>query len=222
MIESRSDIFVEDMKRDFLTKTFLRTRRKDYENYILNSIWNKLDRLDIQPVTQQYIRTINGRYHLIDLYFPQLNVGVECDEYNHVNNKNNDEARKLSIEEVLGVIDEHSDFKLFRIKAYESIQSINSQIDGLVLELNQRIERSKVIIPWTFQTVSEFRESITEITLSDHFRYRTLLEVAKVVGKDYKGNQHYYFPIKNNYYAWCPHLSVVKDGKVYYFGKKLG
>ena len=90
MIESRSDIFVEDKKRDYLIKTFSRTRRKDYENYILNSIWNKLDRLDIQPVTQQYIRTINGRYHLIDLYFPQLNVGVECDEYYHANNKNND------------------------------------------------------------------------------------------------------------------------------------
>lgn len=220
MIESGSDIFVEDKKRDYLIKTFSRTKRKDYENYILNSIWNKINRLDIQPVTQQYIKTTSGKYFLLVLYFPQLNVGVECDEYYHANNKDNDETRKLSIEEVLGVIDENSDFKLFRIKAYESIQSINSQIDELVLELNQRIERSKTIIPWAFQTVFQFRDSITKITLSDHFRYRTLLEVAQMVGKNYKGNQRAYFPIKSNYYAWCPQLSVVKDGKIYYFGRK--
>lgn len=59
-------IMVDDPKRDYLIKTFSRTKRKDFENYILNSIWNKLNRLDIQPVTQQYVRTVEGKYHLID------------------------------------------------------------------------------------------------------------------------------------------------------------
>lgn len=38
MIEYGSDIFVEDQKRDYLIKTFSRSKLKDYENYILNSI----------------------------------------------------------------------------------------------------------------------------------------------------------------------------------------
>lgn len=35
---------MEDLKREYLIRTFSRTKRKDYENYILNAIWHKLDR----------------------------------------------------------------------------------------------------------------------------------------------------------------------------------
>ena len=40
-----------DAKREYLVRTFSRTKRKDYENYIINAIWHKLDRSDIQPVS---------------------------------------------------------------------------------------------------------------------------------------------------------------------------
>lgn len=212
-------VIVDDPKRDYLIKTFSRTKRKDFENYILNSIWNKLNRLDIQPVTQQYVRTVEGKYHLIDLYFPILNVGIECDERYHIQNKENDSNRTLSISEVFDLVNVGTEFIMHRVRAYEDIHSINQQIDEIVHDLNKRIGKISDFIPWSFQTAIEFKNSINQISLEDKFRYRTVLEIAQVLGKNYKGIQRAYFPIIDKYYAWCLHLSVLKDGKVYYFGK---
>lgn len=212
-------IFIDDPKRDYLIKTFSRTNRKDFENYILNSIWNKLNRLDIKPITQQYVKTVDGNYHLIDLYFPVLNVGIECDERHHIQNIENDSTRTLSISEVFDLVNVGTEFTMYRVRAYEDIYSINYQIDAIVHDLKQRIEQLSDFVPWTFQTALEFRSSTKIISLDDKFRYRTVLEIAQVLGKNYKGIQRAYFPINDNYYAWCPHLSVQKDGKVYYFGK---
>lgn len=211
---------IEDKKRDYLMKTFSRTNRKDYENYVLNSIWCKLNRLDVQPVTQQFVKTQNGQSYLIDLYFPQLNYGIECDESHHIENAENDQTRTLTIQEVLDQVEEGSHFQIRRIRAYESLESINKQIDKLVDELREIIDKKDNFIPWEMVTATEFRNSRSEITINDRFRYRTLFEIAQVLGKNYKGNQNPYFPINQTYYAWCPHLSVVKDGKTYYFGKK--
>ncbi|WP_425441266.1 AbaSI family restriction endonuclease [Salipaludibacillus aurantiacus] len=38
-------------KRDYLVRTFSRTKRKDCENNILTAIWHKLNNLDILPVS---------------------------------------------------------------------------------------------------------------------------------------------------------------------------
>ena len=62
-------------KLRYVIKTLSRTKRKDWENYVLNAVWNRLGDWDIRPVSQQYIRQ-NGKAYLIDLYFPQLNIGV--------------------------------------------------------------------------------------------------------------------------------------------------
>lgn len=84
-------------KLEYLIKTFSRTKRKDYENYILNAIWQKIDCLDIRPVTQQYVKGDNNEYYLIDLYFPQLNIGVEVDEAFHKKNIESDLKRELTM-----------------------------------------------------------------------------------------------------------------------------
>lgn len=93
-------------KVEYLIKTFSRTKRKDYENYILNAIWQKIDCLDLRPVTQQYVKGHDNEYYLIDLYFPQIN-GVEVDEAFHKNN-GLDLKRELTIEEKLSSIREES------------------------------------------------------------------------------------------------------------------
>ncbi|WP_406835471.1 AbaSI family restriction endonuclease [Lactococcus lactis] len=70
-----------------MVKTLSRTRRKDYENYVLNAIWNRLGNLNIKPVSQQFIRNEGKNGYFIDLYFPQLNIGIECDEVHHQSSK---------------------------------------------------------------------------------------------------------------------------------------
>lgn len=107
-----------DKKREYLVRTLSRTKKKDYENYIINAIWHKLGRLDIQPVTQQYVKRTDGRYALIDLYFPQINIGIECDEEFHIINEEHDKKREIKMEEMQVSYDETADFKLYRIRAY--------------------------------------------------------------------------------------------------------
>ena len=104
---------VADPKRDYLVRTFSRTTGKKYENYILTAIWHKLDRSDIQPVTQQYIKRSHGHYALVDLYFPQLRVGIECDEPYHRRQWEKDYGRDLEMEQMLSASEETKDFKLF-------------------------------------------------------------------------------------------------------------
>ena len=76
-------------KQEYLYRMFSHhTKDKEKENYVVNAIWQRLDDLNIKPVTQQYVHfSKSNRYALIDLYFPQINYGVECDEAHHKDNK---------------------------------------------------------------------------------------------------------------------------------------
>ncbi|MDI9590202.1 MAG: hypothetical protein QM302_04070 [Acidobacteriota bacterium] len=51
-------------KLAYLTKTLSRTRRKDYENYVVNAVWNRLCDGELKPVTQQWLaRADGGLFH---------------------------------------------------------------------------------------------------------------------------------------------------------------
>ena len=51
-------------KREYLIKTLSRTKRKDYENYVIGAIWHRLNNLEIKPVSQQYVKRSDGKYDL--------------------------------------------------------------------------------------------------------------------------------------------------------------
>ena len=82
----------ETEKREYLIKTLSRTKRKDYENYVVGAIWHRINNLEIKPVSQQYVKRNDGKYALLDLYFPQINVGIECDEAYHEHNTEPDKT----------------------------------------------------------------------------------------------------------------------------------
>jgi hypothetical protein len=70
-------------KLAYLAKTLSRTTRKDYENYVVNAVWNRLVDDTLKPVSQQWLARSDGKGYFIDLYFPQVNLGVEYDEPFH-------------------------------------------------------------------------------------------------------------------------------------------
>ena len=51
-----------DAKLVYLTKTLSRTKRKDYENYVVNAIWNRINNPKLLPVTQQFIKDKEGNH----------------------------------------------------------------------------------------------------------------------------------------------------------------
>lgn len=62
-------------KLGYLIRALSRTKRKDYENYVVNAIWNRLAMGDVKPVTQQLVLWPDGRRSFVDLYFPQAMIG---------------------------------------------------------------------------------------------------------------------------------------------------
>jgi hypothetical protein len=57
-------------KLEYLRKTFARTYKKTFENYVINQIWAKVECLGLCPVTQQSVKRPSNLAR-IDLYFPK-------------------------------------------------------------------------------------------------------------------------------------------------------
>lgn len=204
---------MDDPKREYLIKTFSRRKRKDYENYILNAIWHKLDRSDVQPVSQQYIKRADGRFALVDLFFPQINIGIECDEAFHIANEEKDLKRELTMEQMLSAYDETGDFELFRIKAYERIEDIEKQINDIVSSIKNKI-RHTTFTAWDFND-RPYNIAIDKkmIHIADRLTFRTIVDICKCFGKDYTGMQLAFFGIGHGYQLWCPKLATYHEGK---------
>lgn len=47
-------------KLEYIVRTLSRTRRKDYENYVVNAVWNRLGDESLKPVSQQWVARPDG------------------------------------------------------------------------------------------------------------------------------------------------------------------
>lgn len=198
-------------KRDYLIKTFSRTNRKDYENYVIGAIWHRLNNLEIKPVSQQYVKRKDGKYALLDLYFPQINTGIECDEKYHENNKEPDKIRAVDVENALSSLNPGSAFTLIRINANTDIKTIDSQIDNAVKTIQDKYIKCGEP-KWSEEpSPVEFVKELGAIANDEPLYFRTITEVAKCFGKEYKKLQQCTFNIDKDTMVWCPKLAIV-DG----------
>ena len=117
-----------DYKLTYLSNIFSKIDRKGFETYVIARIWNKLDNLDIEIVSQQYVKRENG-YALLDLYFPQINYGVEVNEAYHLSQPEEDKMRKQEVEILTGVT-------IVAVDCSKPIEDVHQQIDKVVAALN--------------------------------------------------------------------------------------
>ena len=204
-------------KKDYLVKTLSRTKRKDYENYVINRLYNRLNDLDIKPMTQKYVkRVINGEkgYCLIDLYFPQFNIGIECDEPYHIEQEEQDKLRTEDIIAELGNYEEK------RIKVFNnSIIDINNDIEKVVNDIKVNKEKqiqNNTFKKWEILTPQEYFVDKDKITIFDDIEFSTINEASNLIfGTNYKGQQQAWFKIKTitdkEIMAWFPQLAIKKD-----------
>lgn len=201
----------------YLVKTLSRTERKDKENYVINRIYHILNDLEIKPMTQKYVKrhrnNTNG-YYLIDLYFPQFNIGIECDEEHHKKQENPD---KLRTEDIIG---ELKDYREERIKVYDTtIDDVNNRIDEIIkfikLSKQQQIQ-NHTFKKWEILTPQEYFKNKDKITIYDDIEFHTINEASNLIfGTNYKGQQQAWFQIKTiadkQIMAWFPQLAIEKD-----------
>lgn len=201
-------------KREYLIKTLSRTKRKDYENYVIGAIWHRLNNLEIKPVSQQYVKRSDGKYALLDLYFPQINVGIECDEAYHEHNIEPDKIREVNVEQALSSMQTGKDFTLIRINANTDIVEFEKQI-------NEAVNKIKILyVQYGCPKWSEEKDSVKkvidsgELSLYDNLQFSKITDIAKCFGRDYKAMQASTFFINQSTLIWCPKLAIEIDGEL--------
>lgn len=134
-------------KKEYVFRTLSRTKRKDDENFVINSIWNKLSNPELMPVSQQYVNC-GDKWYLIDLFFPQINVGVEVDEQHHLVQVDSDQIRSDQIMTAMKY-DKREDFTIYRIPTHsDSYEELVSKIDKVVDEIKKRIRNLQPPLKW--------------------------------------------------------------------------
>ena len=231
-----------DAKLVYLTKTLSRTKRKDYENYVVNAIWNRINNPKLLPVTQQFIKDKEGNHYYIDLYFPQLKIGVECDEgyHNSKEQKILDAERELTIFDVLKQVDER-DYIALHVDVTKSYDEVESQIDAHVATIKSKIEEIGIEDGWKMQ-VSSTGDNIEQnpsdiemyfrdkeyITIYDDVVFPSNKEVYNIIlGQNYSYHlMHGGEPFRKLYteygyeegtFPWFPKLTISRPTKKGYY-----
>lgn len=212
-----------DPKLQYIIKTLSKTNRKDYENFVINAIWNKLSNPDIEIISQQYVKNDkvddNKSHYFIDLYFPSLNIGIECDEPYHFgkNQTYNDLKRSIKLQDILHSINSTS-YEQIRIKISGTINEINDQINSAVDKIKKRIQDLNPV-PWTIQSTEDYFQNKENISIYDRIRFKTINEVCNTLynagRKKSKGGLMAHFALPKfintelaNHKLWFPKLAI--------------
>jgi very-short-patch-repair endonuclease len=204
----------------------VRTKRKAYENFIVNAIYTKVGNSELMPVTQQYVRNPNDPrgYYLLDLYFPQINFGVEidegyhCNEENQLKDKEREEAIKCAIkcdEERIAIFTKDLSGG-WRKRSYNEICA---DIDRIVSQIKERIDALPNGLEW--ETNDEKIEKVTKcgvFDVDDCVTYKTITEIYNIcggsrsTGMKVSGLQRACLRLNSEYYLWVPTLAIKTSG----------
>lgn len=219
-----------DEKVIYLAKTLSRTKRKDYENYVVNAIWNRVNDYRLVPVTQQYVTDGQGNRYFIDLYFPQLKIGIECDEGYHASKEQKilDANREMTISDVLEQINA-GEYIALHVDVTQPWEMVESQINDHVATIKAKIAEGIDNAWLQFNPdLEEYFKNRTYITVADNITFPSNKEVYNIIlGQNYSYHlMHGGEPFKKLYteygyeegtFPWFPKLTINKPtNKGYY------
>ena len=207
----------------------VRTKGKAYENFIVNAIYSKVGNLDLVPVTQQYVRSRNPQksYYLLDLYFPQLNFGIEIDEIQHNNTdqRKEDEIRGKDISAAIQCEEYRIPIYADNSSQKRTISEIEKDIDQVVSVIKKKIARKRGGIKWELnkekKAIVKKRGTFRD---TDDVDYNGITEIYNLCGGRRNG-PHKNEPVKAlqrcsvvlnaKYKLWVPKLAIqLPDGNV--------
>lgn len=208
-------------KTKYLARTLSRTKRKDFENYVLNAVWNRLGMYDVQPVSQQLV-VCGDSHYFIDLYFPQINFGVECDEPYHQSQIEQDRHRLANIEETFNTINQTSSYRCCRINlSVDKSEEVERQINQCVDTIRRMVYKSKkdgTFVPWTVdgREYPEYFADKNSIHADDDIEFPTIVAACNTLfGTEYTTIRRGCFRPStftvagyDKYVVWFPKLAV--------------
>lgn len=203
-----------------------RTNGKKYENFVINAIYARIANLELIPETQKYVKnpnypdSDNKKYYLLDLYFPQLNYGIEVDEPVHEKqaNQKKDKIRENDILDAVG----NCTIRRIKIgrdeKTLQKIEAVNDQINDKVIEIKQLIAEyeKKNKLSWKDEETRKkevFAKGIFD--LRDRVTYKGIKEICNKIGQFGKNLRPGFVKLNDSYMLWVPHLAICSnDGSV--------
>jgi very-short-patch-repair endonuclease len=231
-----------DSKVIYLAKTLSRTKRKDYENYVVNAIWNRINDSRLVPVSQQYVKDQNGNYYFIDLYFPQLKVGIECDEGYHASHEQKvlDAEREATIIDVMKQVD-GCDYIALHVDVTKTFEEVEEQINAHVLTIKSKVEELNIQDGWNLTTkeikhgwseeesdIAEYFKDKEYITVNDNIVFPRNKDVYNIIlGQNFAGSPahsgepwkklHTQYGYEEGTFPWFPQLTIQKPTSSGYF-----
>lgn len=206
-------------KLEFIIRQLAKTNKKNYENYVVTRIWNRLNDLNIKFITQQYISRPDG-YALTDMYFPQIGFHIEVDEPHHKKQIIDDKIREKDIITA-------TNHEIERIDISKGIEDIHLQIENIIITIKEKIKQlGDEFVPWDLEKEYNPETYIKKgyIHLKDNVAFVKSVDACNCFGCNYKGFQRggTKHPIEKNTDIWFPKLypngkwdnQISSDGKV--------
>ncbi len=208
---------ISKSKLEYLAKMFSRAQNKIYENYVITSIYSKVNNYELRPVTQQIVyKEGEKKYYLLDLYFPEINYGVEIDEPAHKRPEysENDIKRASDILNAIDCKEEHVEID----ESYD-LESVNKQIDEIVKDIKNKIDSLPTPLKWeSNESLKDKAFNRKRICVEDNIGYKNFSEIwNRIKGEDpEKKHRRCYYKTKllpGGYHLWVPKLTIEVNGK---------
>ena len=206
-------------KIEYLAKSFSKTTGKKYEHYVITAIYHKINNFELKPVTQQLVYSSKDptKYYFLDLYFPQIEYGVEIDEPAH--NREEYAAADLErAEDIMGAIG--CDERHVKINKDSTVEDINQQIDEIVQEVKNIISNRKEQLEWIpNEKLMEDAFKRRELSAGDGIHYKNYTAIwEKFTGEKLNHNRRCYAKnrrLPGDYILWVPRAKIEVNGMVY-------
>ncbi|NBB80982.1 MAG: hypothetical protein GVY36_16310 [Verrucomicrobia bacterium] len=213
-------------KDEYTIRSLKKIRHKGWEIFVVSRILCLLDDEEIEFVTQQLVRRLDGTRYLTDLFFPQFALHVEVQEPAHDKTLQKDKLREQDIVDVTGHVVQE-----IKVGGAHKMGEIKKDVDKVVNEL-RRLKESQVSAgtfePWDFETRYSPERFIDKgsIAIADNAAFRRQVDALKCFGFTGKGYQKgaWTIPDGNRDNVWFPRLyehgnwrnELTREGQVIY------
>ncbi|MDX2067058.1 MAG: hypothetical protein SFV55_01465 [Haliscomenobacter sp.] len=200
---------IPNWKFDHYIAQLHRSLYKKHENFIINSFFQDPRLIELQPLTQHFVKRTDGegKYALIDLYYPQIKVAIEIDEWHH--NAEKDAKRQADIE---GNI--KASFERISIDADNTLQGdvILEKIEAIKQKLLDKMAAAQAAGTWEAWKAPKRKkfEDLTKTMTNTLF-----LKIRGVIKpEELDGRQRGYWPLNNKRRLKVDKVVVVHDGVI--------
>lgn len=213
-------------KLEYVARCLSRGTHKKYETLIINEIYSRLNNPNLEIATQQHVVTKNDGTKYIDLYFPQLKIAVEVDEWYHNSEEQakRDKRREENIRQAVlesTIVDLNNEIHFERIVLAEcwTLELLFKRIDEVVSLVNESINKLPEPLIWNFTEEEKTNEITKRGYLQRGDSFRIMADIIRIFGVHRNGNGcgRCTYKLKNKQVIWSPTLSLAgsnKDGWV--------